>query len=209
MGVAGDANFFEIREPARRAIYLPAFRSGTVGANTFIIAANIDTDAIAGDVRRTIRDVVPDIPVARTVTLADQVDASIIPERLIATLSGFFGALGAVLAGIGLYGLLAYSVARRTSEIGIRVAVGATAADVTWLVLKDVLMTVLGGLFLGVPIAIWGRSLAATMVQDLPVRSAAPFVIATAGIIAVALLASYVPARRAARVDPLDALRHE
>jgi ABC-type antimicrobial peptide transport system permease subunit len=209
VGVAGDTNFYEIREAAKRAIYLPAFRSAFVAGQTFLIRTNIDPEAIAGDVRRTIRDVVPSVPVARIITLTDQIDASILPERLIATLSGFFAALGALLAGIGLYGLLAYTVARRTNEIGIRVVLGATPRDVTWLVLKDALLTVMAGLLLGVPIAIGGRSLAATLIQDLPIHSGAPFALATLAIIAVALLASYVPARRATRVDPLEALRHE
>ncbi len=153
-----------------RSIYLPAFRSGFVGARTFLIATSIDPQAMAGAVKRTISDVVPSSPVARLTTLNDQIDASIVPERLIATLSGFFGALGAVLAGIGLYGLLAYTVARRTNEIGVRVALGATASDVTWLILRDALATVITGLILGVPMAIWGRSLAATLIQNLPMH---------------------------------------
>lgn len=209
VGVVGDANYFEIREAARRSIYLPAFRGGSVGARTFLIATNIDPEGIAGDARRVIRNVVPGIPVERIITLTDQIDASIVPERLIATLSGFFGALGAVLAGIGLYGLLAYTVARRTNEIGIRMALGATAGDVTWLVLQDALVTVMAGLLLGVPLAIWGRSLAAALIQDLPVQTAAPLAVATVGIVVIAFLASYVPARRAARVDPVEAVRHE
>jgi putative ABC transport system permease protein len=209
VGVVGDANYYEIRESAKRSIYLPAFRSGVVGARTFLIATNIDAEAIAGDARRVIRNVVPGIPVERIITLNDQIDASIVPERLIATLSGFFGALGAVLAGIGIYGLLAYTVARRTNEIGIRMALGATAGDVTWLVLQDALVTVMAGLLLGVPLAIWGRSLASALIQDLPVQTAAPLAVATVGIVVIAFLASYVPARRAARVDPVEAVRHE
>jgi putative ABC transport system permease protein len=209
VGVVGDANYYEIREAAKRSIYLPAFRGGLVGARTFLIATNIDPEGIAGDARRVIRNVVPGIPVERIITLTDQIDASIVPERLIATLSGFFGALGAVLAGIGLYGLLAYTVARRTNEIGIRIALGATAGDVTWLVLQDALVTVMAGLLLSVPLAIWGRSLAAALIQDLPVQTAAPLAVATVGIVVIAFLASYVPARRAARVDPVEAVRHE
>jgi len=209
VGVVGDANYYEIREAAGRSIYLPAFRGGFVGARTFLIATNIDPEGIAGDARRVIRNVVPGIPVERIITLNDQIDASIVPERLIATLSGFFGALGAVLAGIGLYGLLAYTVARRTNEIGIRMALGATAGDVTWMVLQDSLATVVAGLLLGVPLAIWGRSLAATLIQDLPIQTIAPLAVATVGIIVVAFLASYVPARRAARIDPVEAVRHE
>lgn len=209
VGVVADANYYEIREAARRAIYLPAFRGGYVGAQTFLLATSIDPGGISGDVRRTIRDVLPLVPVARITTLTDQIDASIVPERLIATLSGYFGALGAVLAGIGLYGLLAYTVSRRTNEIGIRMALGATAGDVIWLVLKEALVTIIAGLLLAAPMAIWGRSLASRMIPDLPIQTAAPFSAGAIGIIAIAFLASYVPAWRAARVDPLEAVRHE
>ena len=96
-----------------------------------------------------VRDVLKTVPVKRVTTLAGQVDSNIVPERLIATLSEFFGALGAVLAGIGLYGLLAYTVARRTNEIGIRMALGATAGSVSRLVLRDVLGMVCAGLVAG------------------------------------------------------------
>jgi hypothetical protein len=193
VGVSADANYYEIREAPPRTVFLPAFRGESVRAQTFLIHTNIAPETIAGDARRTIRDVASGITIARIMTLTDQIDASIVPERLIAMLSGFFGALGAVLGGIGLYGLLAYSVARRTNEIGIRIALGATGSDVTWLVLRDSLVTVIAGLFLGLPMAVWGRTLAATLVQDLPVGGAVPFACATVGIIAVAFLASYVP----------------
>jgi predicted permease len=209
VGVAGDANYLEIREPARRGIYLPAFYNGGVGAQTFLIRTDINPDAVAGAVRREVHGQVPNVPVSRITTLSEQIDASIVPERLIATLSGFFAALGAVLAGIGLYGLLAYTVARRTNEIGIRMALGATAGDVTAMIVRDALATILVGLLLGVPMAIWGRTLAATLIQDLSAPPVAPFALAAMGIVTVALLASFVPARRAARVDPMEALRHE
>jgi len=211
VGVSGDANYMEIRDPETeiRAIYLPAFRSGRVVAGTFVIRTNIDPEGTVGDVKRTIRGVLPDISVARIITLTDQIDASIVPERLVATLSGFFGALGALLAGIGLYGLLAYTVARRTNEIGIRMAMGATARDVTWLVLRDALATVTAGLILGLPMVIFGRSIASSMIPGFLIPSAAPFAIAALGIVTVAFLAAYVPARRAARIDPLEAVRHE
>jgi predicted permease len=209
VGVAGDANYLEIREPERRALYLPAFRDGRVTAGSFVIRTDVDPESISSDVRRVVRESTQTIPVTRIITLADQIDASIVPERLIASLSGFFAVLGALLAGIGVYGLLAYTVTRRTNEIGIRLALGATSGGVLRMILKEALAIVAAGLILGVPMAIWGRTLAATLIRDVTTDTAASFALGAAAIVAVALVASYVPARRAARVDPMESLRHE
>lgn len=138
--------------------------------------------------------------------LADQVDASIVPERLIATLSGMFGALGAALAAIGLYGLLAYTVARRINEIGVRMALGATRRDVMRMVMKGALGLVGAGLVVGVPVALWSTHVASSMVGTLAPERAFHIALATLIMIVVAVLAAYVPARRAALVSPMDAL---
>jgi ABC-type antimicrobial peptide transport system permease subunit len=209
VGVAGDANYLEIREAARRAIYLPAFHDGRVGAQTFLIRTEIDPSAMAADARRTVREVVPAVPVSDITTLSEQIDASIVPERLIATLSGFFGTLGALLAGIGIYGLLAYTVARRASEIGIRVALGATKRDVTRMVLQDALSMVIIGILVGLPLAMAGRSLVAALVQGAAAKMPLSLGLPILAILAVASTASYLPARRAASVDPMDSLRQE
>jgi ABC-type antimicrobial peptide transport system permease subunit len=156
-----------------------------------------------------VHELLPAVTVARVTTMTDQVDASMIPERLIAMLSGFFGALGALLAAIGLYGLLAYTVARRTSEIGIRMALGATQRDVLVMVHKSALAMASAGVALGVPLALAARRLAVSLVADLLVGPAFPLATASAAIIVVALLAAYVPARRASRVNPIEALRQE
>ena len=141
--------------------------------------------------------------------MTEQVDAAMIPERLIAMLSGFFGALGALLAAIGLYGLLAYTVARRTNEIGIRVALGATPRAVMWMVQKSALVLAAAGLALGIPLAIAGQRVAASLIDGIAAGQAWPAALAAVAMIAVALLAAYIPARKASRVTPLDALRHE
>jgi ABC-type antimicrobial peptide transport system permease subunit len=123
-------------------------------------------------------------------------------------LSGFFGALGALLAAIGLYGLLAYTVARRTSEIGIRMALGATQRDVLVMVQKTALMMAGAGVVLGVPLAFAAERVAVTFVDNMTTGVEMP-IAAAAAMIAVALLAALVPARRASRVNPIDALRQE
>ena len=207
VGMVGDAKYSEIRGATLPTIYFNAFQLGSP-VSQFALRTNIDPASVAGEVRRTVRSLLKTVPVEVT-TLADQVDSSIVPERLIATLSILFGALGSVLAAIGLYGLLAYTVARRTNEIGIRMALGATPGSVTRMVLVDALGMVAAGLVIGAPLAFWGKTFAASLIQDLPVKSVVPIGFGAVAMIAIALLAAYAPARRAAHVDPMEALRYE
>jgi predicted permease len=207
IGVAGDAKYEEIREKTWRGIYFDAFQASWVGSE-FSLRTNGNPAAVIPAVRQAVRELLPTAPVARVTTLAEQVDATIVPERLIALLSGLFGGLGTLLAAIGLYGLLAYTVARRTSEIGIRMALGAKRGDVLAMVLRDALAMVLAGLALGVPLALWGRRFAAGLITGLP-GNAGPSVVGSVAMLAVGLLAAYVPARRAAEVEPMEALREE
>ncbi len=208
VGVVGDARYYEIREPALRTIYLDAFQIPRPPA-TFALRTSVDPPATVPAVRRTVRELLKNVPITRVTTLSDQVDATIVPERVIALLSGVFGALGALLAAIGMYGLLAYTVTRRVNEIGIRMALGATQNAIARMVLREAFGMTVAGLAIGVPLAYWGKRLAANLIQDLPVKSAFPIAFGAAAMIAIALVAAYVPARRAARVDPMEALRHE
>src|SRR5262249_42557682 len=152
--------------------------------------------AVGPEARRAVREVLKNVPVVKETTLADQVDASIVVERLVAMLSGCFGTLGAMLTALGIYGLLAYTVARRTNEIGIRMALGATPKVVTRMVLRDALKMLCAGLLIGAPIAFWARRLAASVIPDLPVHSVTPIAFGALGMTTLALLAAYVPARR-------------
>jgi putative ABC transport system permease protein len=208
VGVVGDAKYMEIREDSLPTAYLNAFQESWVPSQ-FALRSNIDPAALAPEVQRTVEDSLKTIPTVRTTTLDEQVDASIVPERLIAMLSGWFGALGALLAAIGLYGLLAYAVARRTNEIGIRMALGATQGNVLCSVLKDALVMVCMGVLIGAPVAFWGKQLAASLVREPSSQGAAPILLGVFAMVTVALIAAYLPAQRAARVDPIEALRRE
>lgn len=208
VGLAGDVKPWELHEAPYPVIYFDMFQENHVNSR-FELRTSSDPAAIAGAVRHVIGDVLKTTEVTRVRTLSEQVDADIVPEHLIATLSEFFGVLGAALAGIGIYGLLAFSVARRTSEIGIRMALGATRGDVSRLVLRDAMGMLCAGFLIGGLLVLWGRPLAATLVQGLDPVSGGTVVLAGGAIVAVALLASYVPARRAVSVDPMVALRDQ
>ena len=169
----------------------------------------VNVDAVTGEVRRSIAEILKGVEVRRITTMSEQVDAAIVPERLIAMLSGSFGTLGLILAAIGLYGLLAYTAARRTKEIGVRMALGATPGAVTWMVLRDALTMVSAGLVVGIPVALWSKKFAGSLIEGLPQSSVLPISMAALGVIAVAFMASYFPARRVTKVDPIEALRYE
>ena len=208
VGVVGDTKYLNLQEPIRRMVYLNAFQEPRISSHQFSLRTNVRPEAVAGEVRRAVREVMPTVTVAKVTTMTDQVDASMIPERLIAMLSAFFGALGALLAAVGLYGLLAYTVARRTREIGIRMALGATHLDVMRMVLGGALGLAGTGLAIGLPLAFWSQRIATAFVNDLP-AGGLPLVGAAAAMIVVALVAAFVPASRAARVSPIDSLRQE
>jgi predicted permease len=208
VGVVGDAKYLDLHEAAPRTIYLDAFQMAGVPSQ-FLLRASGAPAAVAAEVRRVVREVLSNVSVARATTMADQVDASIVPERLMAGFSELFAGLGALLAAIGIYGLLAYTVARRTHEIGIRMALGATRGVVARMVLADALGMVCAGLLVGVPIAFWGKSFARSLIADLPGASVAPVVFGATVMATVVFAAAYLPARCAAGVEPTEALRHE
>jgi putative ABC transport system permease protein len=208
VGVVGDAKYNDIHEPAPPTIYRDFVQEEFI-ISQLAVRTSIAPDALATVVRDTESAVLKTVPVARIMAMNEQIDATLVPERLIAMLSGWFGALGALLAAIGLYGLLAYMVTRRTREIGVRMALGATRRDVLRMILRDALWMVGAGLALGTPLAFWAKSVAASFIRGLPANSAACIVFGGAVMIVLGLIAGCIPAHRATRVDPLVALRYE
>jgi predicted permease len=208
VGVVGDSKSGDMRDPALRFVYFNSFQLG-IDSSQFALRTSVEPEAVARDVRRVVRGFLKTVAIENVKTLADQVDGAIVPERLIAMLSGLFGVLGAVLAALGLYGLLAYTVARRINEFGVRMALGATRTDITRMVLREALATSGVGLVIGALIAYWAKRFVANLIPDLPVQSVVPIVFGAAVMVAFALLAAYTPARRAIRVDPMQALRYE
>jgi len=156
-----------------------------------------------------VRSLDPNLPVFNVKTFAEQINESVSRERLVALLSSFFGLFALLLACLGLYGVMAYAVAGRTREIGVRMALGARAGNVLWLVLRETLLLALIGIALGLPAALISTRLTKELLFGLSPNDPLTIALATLVMIAIAALAGYLPARRAAQVDPLIALRHE
>jgi hypothetical protein len=211
VGVVRDTVSWSLREPAPPFVYLPYFQHPeNIGFASFEIRAGSSLAQTATLVQGVLRARFPEISAqAQLQTMTAQVDRTLTQERLLAALGTCFGALALVLAAVGLYGLLAYTVARSTSEIGIRMALGAERTEVLWGVFRGALRLLGCGIVLGIPAAYAGSRLIASMLFGLTTTD--PFTILGATLLlgASALLAAFLPARRASRVDPMVALRYE
>jgi len=165
--------------------------------------------AIAGAVQRVVAAIDPNVPVVEMRTQEDQIRETLGTERMFAGVVSSFGATAALLAAIGLYGVMAYAVARRTNEIGIRLTLGAGRADVQWMVLRESVWMVAAGLAAGFPAALALTRLVEQSLYGIKPNDPLSFVAAALLMLAVAAMAAWIPARRAACVDPMRALRCE
>jgi predicted permease len=214
VGIVEDAKYQDTRGPAYATFFLPLLQTppresfrGWVGAIELHVAGRPEN--IESAVRKALADVDPKLSVLSMMSFGEQVARNFNQERLIARLTELFGVLALILACIGLYGVTAYAVARRTNEIGIRMALGADRSNVLGLVLRSALVQLALGLAIGIPAALAGGLLLAHQLHG--VKSYDPTILAAAAIVlsGCAILAASVPARRATRVDPIVALRYE
>ncbi len=211
VAVAADARTFGLRERARPLAYLPLFQqSGNLLQDAALHARTSGNPlAFAAAVRQIVREVATGVAVMRVTTMNEVTARSLVQERLVATLAASFGGLALLLSCVGLAGVLSFAVVRRTREIGIRMALGATRDSVAALVLRDALLMVTTGALLGVPCAMAGALAARSLLFGLSPIDAASLAAAVVLLGGAAAVASWLPARRAAHVDPLVALRHD
>jgi predicted permease len=205
VGVVGDTKYESLRSAIRPTAYVPL----TAGGATFELRTVVSPVGLMPAVRNIVHEVDDSLPVIRMRTQSDAIDRLLFNQRLIARLFGLFGALGLMLACIGLYGLLSYDVTRRTREIGIRTALGAQRRDVLLLVLRQGFLLVIVGVTLGAAAAVGVTKLLESLLYDVRPTDPFTFTLTAALLIAVGLIASSLPARRATRVDPMTALRCE
>jgi len=208
VGVVKNAKYVALQESPEAAVYFPLSQHIQYLFNFEVRYTGEEAQMIPA-VRRAIAEVNPNIPINGISTLAEQVEESTANQRLIARLSAFFGLLAAFLVCIGIYGLLSYAVARRTSEIGVRMALGARRSNVLWLILREILVLVAIGIAIGVPLALAGNRLAAKLLYGLSPADPLSLFAAIAMMFAIASLAGYLPARKASLVEPTVALRCE
>ena len=209
IGVVKNAHYTSVREQLEPITYIPYTKLDGLHEMTFAIRTVLPPLAIAGAVRRVVAETDPAIPVADMKTEKQQIAESIGTERLFAGLVRAFGLVAALLAAIGLYGVMAYAVARRTVEIGIRLALGAHRSGVQWMVLRQSLWMVALGLAIGIPAALALTRFVQKTLYGIQPTDPPSFAAAVIVMTAVGAVAAWIPARRAARVDPIQALRCE
>jgi predicted lysophospholipase L1 biosynthesis ABC-type transport system permease subunit len=206
VGVVRDTKYSSVRDPGPPTMYRCAWQ-GTPRSLNVVLRTAGDPLAMTESVRAAMRDVDPTLPIQRFTSQTEQISLRFAQERLFATAYTAFGALALVLACIGLFGLMSYSVARRTNEIGVRLALGAQRGRVVGMVLGESMLLVGIGVALGLAAALWAGRFVKTVLYGLSANDPLTVAAAVAVITLVSALAGYLPARRAAHVDPMAALR--
>ena len=204
-----DTKYTDLREPFTPVVYLAATQDERPGPFLqIVVRADAVSSALTTATTRAITDVNPTIAIQYQ-TMREQIDQSLTRERLMATLSGFFGGLALFIATIGLYGVMSYMVGRRRTEIGVRMALGADAGTVVRMIVREAGMLLVAGLIVGAALSFYAARAAASFLYELKPSDPTTMIMAMATLASVTLLAGWIPARRAARLPPTVALREE
>ena len=209
IGVVKDIKYTSLRDEIPVQAYLPYLASPFVSDMTVYLRTTLDPKQLMSIVRRKVRALDANIPIYGLRSTEQQIDRSLRNERLIASLSSVFGLLATLLAIIGLYGVMAYTVARRTREIGIRMALGAIQGNVIWMVMREVFLVIAIGVAIAIPSAIALTTVVRSQLYGLAPHDPATFALSTIVLVLIAALAGFIPALRASRIDPTRALRYE
>ena len=210
IGVIKDAKYYNLREQTPPTYYLSFFQRPREGqAGTMLLRSFADSASATTAIRRAVQELDPQAQVVNLRTMNEVVDRSLLQERFVAQLGGFFSLFALLLATIGLYGVMSYAVTRRTNEIGVRMALGARSADVIRMVMKETMLMVVIGGAIGLGAAMATTRLVSNLLYGLTPNDPVTIAVAAALMTSAAALAGYLPARRASRMDPMTSLRRE
>lgn len=209
VGVVNDMPYRSPRDPVPSTLYQSAFQRKAWGGYHVFLRTGTPLARLEGSLRAAVAEIDPDIPVPRIRTQTEIIAQASARERAFTELLTIFGGFALLLASIGLHGVTSYAVTRRTNEIGVRVAVGATPGRILWMVLRQVVVLTVAGLAVGVPAALLGAPLVRSLLYGVAPTSSVAITVAAAVMAAIAVGAGLLPALRAARLSPLTALRRE
>jgi hypothetical protein len=207
VGLVADAKYRDLRQPAPPTVYLPLQHG--IERMTLQVRSALSPDALAARLRPVLARIHPSLKISEVVPQATLIDNTLLKERLLALLSGFFGVVSLVLAAVGLYGVLSYSVVRRKREIGIRLALGARPRSVIRSMVADLALLTLGGVIAGLACGVGLARFVRTLLFDVTPYDAASLLVPLLVLASAAIAAAVPPALRASRVDPIEALRDE
>ena len=209
IGVVADSKYRAVDEPPQPMAFTAAMQDDSLGTMAIEVRARGSALLLLPEMQKTVAALDPDVPLEKPMTQQEQFEKSYEQQRMFAVMGGFFGLLAALLVATGLYGVHSYRVSRRVTEIGVRMALGASRMQVLAMVLRESLWVLIAGLAVGIPLTYFLSRQLKSMLYQLSPFDPASFLLAIAAMLLVSAAAAFVPARRAASIEPMQALRSE